>query len=355
MLEFFTALEEADARARLGRAGAASAARVAIALVAVADRRRRREHRGARRSCSASHSGSSSISRAGRCASAPRSRRSSLRVVGGDRQRRRGARARPVVLRHLPRRSKVGPFHEIVDGTTVHGVERYGARQARAALLLRRRAARSASSSARAARPSQFESHRDRRPRRGRPAPATRAPATKWTFYEIDPTVARIARDPRLFTYLRDCDGDFDVEIGDGRQSLGDAPPGEFGLIALDAFTSDAVPVHLITREAIELYLSAAAARRRCCCSTSRTATSSSSRCSATSPTISACTCRTDEIKVTARAGASSAGTRRSGSSWHAHAGDPRTGSAGRPCGREPDARTWTDDYSNVLGALRWE
>ena len=77
----------------------------------------------------------------------------------------------------------------------------------------------------------------------------------RWTFYEIDPTVARIARDPRLFTYLRDCPGSYDIEIGDGRKSLERAAPGQFGLLTIDAFTSDAVPVHLLTREALSLYM----------------------------------------------------------------------------------------------------
>ncbi len=73
------------------------------------------------------------------------------------------------------------------------------------------------------------------------------------TFYEIDPEVVRIARDERLFTYLRDARGRVDVEIGDGRVGLGRAPDGLYGLIVLDAFSSDAVPVHLMTREAVEL------------------------------------------------------------------------------------------------------
>jgi spermidine synthase len=77
-----------------------------------------------------------------------------------------------------------------------------------------------------------------------------------WTFFELDPTVERIARDPRLFTYLRDCDGRFDVVRGDARLSLERARPHEFGLLVADAFSSDAVPTHLLTREALRLYRS---------------------------------------------------------------------------------------------------
>jgi hypothetical protein len=75
-----------------------------------------------------------------------------------------------------------------------------------------------------------------------------------WTFYEIDPVVERIARDGRFFTFLRDCLPVTDVTLGDARLSLRDAPDGTYGLIILDAYSSDAPPMHLITREAVELY-----------------------------------------------------------------------------------------------------
>jgi spermidine synthase len=73
------------------------------------------------------------------------------------------------------------------------------------------------------------------------------------TFFEIDPTVVDIARDPDLFTYLRECPAR--IVVGDGRQALRREPPGRFGLLAIDAFNSDAIPIHLITREAMELYM----------------------------------------------------------------------------------------------------
>jgi hypothetical protein len=74
------------------------------------------------------------------------------------------------------------------------------------------------------------------------------------TFYEIDPEITRIATDERLFTYLRDCRAHVEVKTGDGRLELARVPDGYYGLIVLDAFSSDAVPVHLMTREALELY-----------------------------------------------------------------------------------------------------
>lgn len=79
-------------------------------------------------------------------------------------------------------------------------------------------------------------------------------PGRSITFYEIDPEVAAIARDDRLFTYLKDCLGTTEIRIGDGRAELARAPDGLYDAIVLDAFSSDAIPVHLMTREAIALY-----------------------------------------------------------------------------------------------------
>ncbi len=75
-------------------------------------------------------------------------------------------------------------------------------------------------------------------------------------FYEIDPAVEAIARNTNLFTYLRDCPGEYDVILGDARLKLAEeAGDGEYGMIVGEAFSSDAIPVHLTTREAVELYL----------------------------------------------------------------------------------------------------
>jgi len=76
-----------------------------------------------------------------------------------------------------------------------------------------------------------------------------------WTYYEIDPLVERIARDERYFTYLRDCPPNVRVVIGDARLTLSDAREFSYGLILVDAFSSDAIPTHLLTREAIAGYL----------------------------------------------------------------------------------------------------
>jgi spermidine synthase len=81
-------------------------------------------------------------------------------------------------------------------------------------------------------------------------------PRQHWTFYEIDPAVERIARDSRYFTFLKDCPAKVSVVLGDARLSLANVTDHSYDLIVLDAFSSDAIPIHLLTREALELYLS---------------------------------------------------------------------------------------------------
>jgi hypothetical protein len=77
-----------------------------------------------------------------------------------------------------------------------------------------------------------------------------------WTFFEIDPALELIARNERFFTYLHDCGDRCQVVTGDARLSLARTQAPQFGVIVLDAFTSDAIPVHLLTSEALDLYLS---------------------------------------------------------------------------------------------------
>ena len=82
-------------------------------------------------------------------------------------------------------------------------------------------------------------------------------PGAELTFYEIDPAVERVARDPGYFTYLTDCESrnvKLKVVIGDARLQMAKSAGG-YGLIVLDAFSSDAVPVHSLTREAFQMYL----------------------------------------------------------------------------------------------------
>ena len=80
-------------------------------------------------------------------------------------------------------------------------------------------------------------------------------PGQTFTYYEIDPAVERMARDTTLFTFLRDCPPEKKVVLGDGRLTLQKMPNASQDILVMDAFTSDAVPVHLLTREALAIYL----------------------------------------------------------------------------------------------------
>lgn len=78
----------------------------------------------------------------------------------------------------------------------------------------------------------------------------------EWTFYEIDPAVLAIAQNENYFTYLKCAGGTVKTVLGDARLQLRYAPDGHYGLIVLDAFSSDAIPTHLLTKESLDLYLS---------------------------------------------------------------------------------------------------
>jgi hypothetical protein len=82
-----------------------------------------------------------------------------------------------------------------------------------------------------------------------------------WTFYELDPAVLSLARDEGAFRYLARAKGKVTVELGDGRLLLAAAKAASFDVLIADAFTSDAVPVHLLTREAFALYARATTAQ----------------------------------------------------------------------------------------------
>jgi SAM-dependent methyltransferase len=80
-------------------------------------------------------------------------------------------------------------------------------------------------------------------------------PGDRAIYYEIDPDVIRIAQNPKLFRFISECGPNTPVIQGDARLSLADAPDGSYDLIFVDAFLGAAIPVHLLTREAMALYL----------------------------------------------------------------------------------------------------
>ena len=80
-------------------------------------------------------------------------------------------------------------------------------------------------------------------------------PGQNLTYYEIDPLVAEIAQDPRWFTLLQHCAPQRKIILGDARLELRSAPDAHYDVIVLDAFSGDSIPMHLLTREALALYL----------------------------------------------------------------------------------------------------
>ncbi len=76
-----------------------------------------------------------------------------------------------------------------------------------------------------------------------------------WRFFEIDPTVIRIAKDPKNFSFISKCQPQIDIKIGDARLTMGKEENSSFDLLIIDAFSSDAIPVHMLTKEAVKLFL----------------------------------------------------------------------------------------------------
>lgn len=77
----------------------------------------------------------------------------------------------------------------------------------------------------------------------------------RWQFYEIDALVDRVARNPSLFSFMSNCAGDAPTHLGDARVVLEQQESTRYDILVIDAYSSDAVPLHLTTNEAIKLYL----------------------------------------------------------------------------------------------------
>jgi hypothetical protein len=177
----------------------------------------------------------------------------------------------------------------------------------------------------------------------------------EFTFYEIDKTVVRIARDRRLFSFLRDCKVQPRVVLGDGRRSLERAPPAGQGLIVVDAFNSDAIPVHLITREAVRLYLSRISPNGALMFHLSNRYLDLEPVLGNVARDLSL-SCLIQNYKP--HAAERKLGY--TGSKWALLARAPTDlgvvshDRRWQRCRDAPSARTWTDDYSNPLSVIHW-
>lgn len=182
-----------------------------------------------------------------------------------------------------------------------------------------------------------------------------RSPGREWTFFEIDPIVVRLAQNPRYFHFLSDCAPKARVVLGDGRLTLAREPEGAYDLIVIDTFSSDAIPAHMITREALALYLSRVGEH-------GIVAFHVTNQYLDLVPVLA-------RLAADARVAAFVPGLRLDiqleerlatlPSSWIAIARDPSrlapltTEENWAPVPAPRAARVWTDDFSNVLGALK--
>jgi hypothetical protein len=181
------------------------------------------------------------------------------------------------------------------------------------------------------------------------------APDQQLTFYEIDPAVQHLARDPEYFTYLRDAEDrgvQLKVVLGDARLKMEQAADKQYGLIVIDAFSSDAIPIHLLTREAFHLYLSKLTGD-------GLLAFHISSRSLDLEPVVGALAQDTGLVGLVQRDEALKK-LGKASSDWVVLARKPADlGGLARDArwkllsgGRH--VAVWTDDFSNVLGVVRW-
>ncbi len=181
-------------------------------------------------------------------------------------------------------------------------------------------------------------------------------PAQQFTFCEIDPAVIRIARDTGYFTFLRICPPEVRIVLGDARLSLAAAADAYYGLLVLDAFSSDAIPGHLLTREALVLYEPKLAAPGLLAIHISNNHLDLEP--ALANPAHDAgllAVARFDE-----RVGPDEARAGKTPSRWvvlarrpeglRGLADDPRW----HPLAPRPDKTLWTDDFSNLLEVIRW-
>jgi len=178
-------------------------------------------------------------------------------------------------------------------------------------------------------------------------------PGERWTFFEIDAAVLALSR-ARRFTFLPDCAPDAAVRLGDARLELAKDPPGSYDVLAIDAFSSDAIPLHLLTAEALDVY-------GRALSDDGYLLIHISNRYFELEPQLSASIAKAG---WTARVLSDYADRKQglSASVWVAVARDEARLAqltAGRkdwkPLLSDPATRPWTDDHASILPAVRWE
>jgi SAM-dependent methyltransferase len=186
----------------------------------------------------------------------------------------------------------------------------------------------------------------------------------QWTFFEIDPAMVQIARDSGKFSFMPRCAQNVPILLGDARLKLLDVPAQSYDLLAIDAFSSDAIPLHLLTREAFSVY-------QRAIKPDGVVLVHISNRYIDLEPVLNALVRQEGWSAVLRHDEPTEEDERlaRTGSIWVAMARNPQAldrlvaASATEPGGRgawEPldqsrKARLWTDDYASVLPLIMTE
>jgi spermidine synthase len=160
------------------------------------------------------------------------------------------------------------------------------------------------------------------------------------TFIDIDPQMVDIARD--YFTFLSRCGSNCDVIVGDGRLAIEAQPAGAYDLIVLDAFNSDSVPAHLVSREAVQMYVSRLAPGGVLLFHVANRYLDVRSLAVAVSIDEGLRTySRKDDDYIAAAKHEQDVAAMANRDKW-------------QELSRPPDLRSWTDDYSNIVRLIRW-
>jgi len=176
-------------------------------------------------------------------------------------------------------------------------------------------------------------------------------PGDTWKFFEIDPTIVEISRDKPRFGYVRACAPDAPIVIGDARLTLAKEPDGSFDVIVVDAYSSDAIPIHLATQEAMALY-------KRKLTPNGLVVMHVSNRHLELASVVAGIAAANGMKTWRADADSNSDDYYTFGSEVVVAANGPEavvglvTDEVWEPTEPDPQQRVWTDDYSNVIGAV---
>lgn len=180
-------------------------------------------------------------------------------------------------------------------------------------------------------------------------------PEQTWVFYEIDPLAKTLALNPDYFTFLQNAVVPVDIVLGDGRLALAHTPDPSYDLLFMDAFSSDSIPVHLMTQEAIQLYLTKLSDR-------GILAINITNRYLNLEPIVGALAQHLNLVTLEQQDAQLSDGDRAMGktpSHWVLMArrlddfGNLATDPRWHPISTVAGTAPWTDDFSNIVGAIK--